>query len=305
MERLNLSSITRQLDVDYQDNSLILLSDIKELQEMKPRAVLMENYLAVLVLKGNATIYVSNEEINVEAGDIFVCQPQNILKKSMLSMDLEVRGYCVSEGMVEELLHETSLNWTFRIKMLNHVVVHTSKEEMNNLILYYTMLNEKLNAPESPYRSLALRSLFSALIYEIGDIFENNERSLPQATHSNAEYIFEQFIHLLEDPMQPFTNVNGYAELLHLTPKYFSSICKQLTGKTANVIIIEEVIKQAKLLLHDNSLSIKQVADLLNFTNQSHFGTYFHRYTAMSPQQFRQEGFAQIKKATPAPPSAH
>ncbi len=123
----------------------------------------------------------------------------------------------------------------------------------------------------------------------MGDIFENNERSLLPTTHTSAEHIFELFINLIEDPQQPFTNVNGYAELLHITPKYFSSICKKLSGKTANEIIIEQIIKQAKMLLHDNSLSIKQVADRLNFANQSHFGTYFHRYTGMSPQHFRQD----------------
>ena len=277
------------MDVDYQDNSIVLLSDIKEMQENTPQAVLMENYLAVLVLKGHATIYVGNEEINVQAGDLFVCLPQNILKKSMFSMDLEVRGFCVSKEMVEELLHETSLYWSFRFKMLNHVVVHTTKEEMNMVNLYYTLLNEKLNAPESPYKSLSLRSLFSSLVYGMGDIFENNERSLLPTTHTSAEHIFELFINLIEDPQQPFTNVNGYAELLHITPKYFSSICKKLSGKTANEIIIEQIIKQAKILLHDNSLSIKQVADRLNFANQSHFGTYFHRYTGMSPQHFRQD----------------
>lgn len=290
MDRLNVSSIPHQMDVDYQDNSIVLLSDIKELREKTPQAVLMENYLAVLVLRGNATIYVGNEEINVQAGDLFVCIPQNILKKSMFSMDLEVRGFCVSKEMVEELLHETSLNWSFRIKMLNQVVVHTSEEEMNIFNLYYTLLNEKLNAPESLYKSLSLRSLFSSLVYEVGDIFENNERSLPISIHTSAEHIFEMFIKLLEDPQQPFTNVNGYAELLHITPKYFSSICKKISGKTANDIIKEETIKQARILLHDNHLSIKQVAARLNFTNQSHFGTYFHRYTGMSPQQFRQEG---------------
>ncbi|MBR0045325.1 MAG: helix-turn-helix transcriptional regulator [Bacteroidaceae bacterium] len=289
MDRLNVSSIPRQMDVDYQDNSIVLLSDIKEMQENTPQAVLMENYLAVLVLKGHATIYVGNEEINVQAGDLFVCLPQNILKKSMFSMDLEVRGFCVSKEMVEELLHETSLYWSFRFKMLNHVVVHTTKEEMNMVNLYYTLLNEKLNAPESPYKSLSLRSLFSSLVYGMGDIFENNERSLLPTTHTSAEHIFELFINLIEDPQQPFTNVNGYAELLHITPKYFSSICKKLSGKTANEIIIEQIIKQAKILLHDNSLSIKQVADRLNFANQSHFGTYFHRYTGMSPQHFRQD----------------
>lgn len=294
MDRLNVSSFPHQMDVDYQDNSIVLLSDIKELQEKTPRTVLMENYLAVLVLKDNATIYVENEEINVQAGDLFICLPQNILKKSMLSMDLEVRGFCVSKEMVEDLLHETSLNWSFHIKMLNQVVAHTSEEEMSILNLYYTLLNEKLNAPESLYKRLSLRNLFSSLVYEVGDIFENNDRSLPQATHTSAEHIFEQFIHLLEDPHRPLSNVIGYAELLHITPKYLSSICKKISGKTANEIIKEETIKKAKILLHDNSLSIKQVADMLNFSNQSHFGTYFHRYTGMSPLQFRKRGCSPV-----------
>ena len=49
--------------------------------------------------------------------------------------------------------------------------------------------------------------------------------------------------------------------------------------------------KRGKLLLRDNSLGIKQIAARLNFANPSHFGTYFHRYVGMSPQQFRQSSF--------------
>jgi AraC-like DNA-binding protein len=41
-------------------------------------------------------------------------------------------------------------------------------------------------------------------------------------------------------------------------------------------------------MMRDNSVSIKQIADTLNFTNQSHFGTFFRRHVGMSPQQFRQ-----------------
>ena len=72
-------------------------------------------------------------------------------------------------------------------------------------------------------------------------------------------------------------------------PAVVEEFCKKVSGKTAKEIIQEETIKQAKLLLRDNSLSIKEVADRLNFTNQSHFGTYFHRHTGLSPQQFRGE----------------
>ena len=290
MDRMNFSSLSNHMDVDYRDNSIILVSDIKEVQDKTPSAVLMENYLAVLVLKGNATIYVGDEEIKIQAGDLFACHPQNILKKSMFSMDLEIRGFYVSKEKVEELLQETSMNWSFRVNMSSQVVMHTSEEQMRTLSLYYTLLNEKLNAPESIYKHLTLKSLFSTIVYEIGDIFESNEQSLPLASHTSADHIFERFIHLLENNKQPFTSVNDYAMMLNITPKYFSSICKKMSGKTANEIIKEEIIKQAKFMLRDNSLSIKQIANILNFNNQSHFGTYFHRYTGVSPQQFRQKG---------------
>lgn len=287
MERGNLEAFSQRGIADYQDNVIALVSDIGKVLQASYDSILMETYFTVLILKGSATIFIGEEEIDVGTGDLFVCLPQNILKKSMVSMDIEIRGFFVAKEKVEELLLETDLNWNFRTMTTSHDVVHMSAEKMNLFCLYYDLLNEKLNASDSPYKYLTLRGIFSALVYEIVDIFTSNDRSLSLATHSPAENIFERFIHLLEDPHQPFVTVNEYAALLHITPKYFSSVCKKLSGKTAKEIIKDETIKQAKILLRNNSLSIKQVADRLNFANQSHFGTYFHRYTGMSPQQFK------------------
>ena len=249
---------------------------------------MIENYLAVIVLKGNGTLCVGDEEISIERGDVFVCKPSNILGKSMLSMDLEIRGIVVSKEMVEMLMKEVELNWTVRTIVTDHDVVHINESEMRRLCMYYDLLNDKLNAPPSRRKSVSLKALLVAFVNEFIEVMEKSDRIvLSSSTHSSAEHIFERFIQLLDDPQQPFLSVNEYAALLHITSKYFSSVCKKLSGKTANEIIKEETIKQAKLLLRDNSLSIKQVADQLNFANQSHFGTYFHRYTGLSPQQFR------------------
>lgn len=80
-----------------------------------------------------------------------------------------------------------------------------------------------------------------------------------------------------------------YANLLHISPKYFSSVCKKLTGKTASEIINDEIIKQSSFLLRNNKLSIKQISSRLGFVNQSHFGTFFRRHTGLSPQQYREQ----------------
>ena len=287
MERIDLALEQPRANVDYLDSSIALVSDIRSIRETASDAILMENYLAVIVLNGSAALCVGENEICVQRGDVFVCKPSNILARSMLSMDLEVRGIVVAKGLVDALMREANVNWRVRMMSTSHDVVHVDEAEMRRLCLFYDLLRDKLNASPSPRKHLSLRALLVAFANEFIEVMEANERTVPSANHSSAEYIFERFVQLLEDPRQPCVSVNGYAELLHVTPKYFSGVCKRLSGKTANEIICEEVVRQAKLMLRDNSLSIKQIAERLNFANQSHFGTFFRRHTGVSPCGFR------------------
>ncbi|NJO25503.1 MAG: AraC family transcriptional regulator [Bacteroidia bacterium] len=45
---------------------------------------------------------------------------------------------------------------------------------------------------------------------------------------------------------------------------------------------------EAKLLLDNPALSIAEIADELNFSDQSFFGKYFKRLAGMSPKEYRQ-----------------
>ncbi|KAB5217038.1 helix-turn-helix domain-containing protein, partial [Bacteroides ovatus] len=49
----------------------------------------------------------------------------------------------------------------------------------------------------------------------------------------------------------------------------------------------ELVILEAKALLNSSSMNIQEIADRLNFANQSFFGKYFKHYTGMSPKEYR------------------
>lgn len=48
-----------------------------------------------------------------------------------------------------------------------------------------------------------------------------------------------------------------------------------------------EINRQAKSLLSSTSLSVQEIADRLGFQNQSHFGTFFRRYSELSPSAYR------------------
>ena len=80
-----------------------------------------------------------------------------------------------------------------------------------------------------------------------------------------------------------------YADKLHVTPKYLSAVCKDISGETASDIINQYVIKDVLYLLKKSEKSIKEIVNELDFPNLSFFGKYVKRYTGSSPKQYRKQ----------------
>ena len=85
-------------------------------------------------------------------------------------------------------------------------------------------------------------------------------------------------------------NVSFYAKQLNITPKYLSSVVKEVSGKTAACWIDESVILEAKALLKYSGMSIQEIAYHLNFSTQSFFGKYFKQHTGTSPSRYKRKG---------------
>ena len=82
--------------------------------------------------------------------------------------------------------------------------------------------------------------------------------------------------------------VRFYANLFCLSPKHFSAIIKQQSGKNASDWISSYVIAQSKnMLCYQHQLSIQQISLRLGFPDQAAFARYFKTYTGMSAREFR------------------
>ncbi|MEI9810637.1 MAG: helix-turn-helix transcriptional regulator [Bacteroidota bacterium] len=78
-----------------------------------------------------------------------------------------------------------------------------------------------------------------------------------------------------------------YAALLYVTPNYLNALCKDLLGKPAGEVIRERIILEAKRLLVNADMSISEMADQLNFQDNSYFTKFFKKYTGKTPEDFR------------------
>ena len=70
-------------------------------------------------------------------------------------------------------------------------------------------------------------------------------------------------------------------------PDIFLLSSRRNQGSSALQWIIQNVITEAKYLLDNTDLSIKEIATKLNFPTQSFFGKYFKQYVGISPKEYR------------------
>ena len=77
------------------------------------------------------------------------------------------------------------------------------------------------------------------------------------------------------------------ADRLYLNPNYFSEVFKQYAGIGFNEFLTNLRIERAKELLSYQQFSIKEIADLVGYSDANYFAKVFKKLTGQSPVQYR------------------
>ncbi|HYV95013.1 MAG TPA: helix-turn-helix domain-containing protein [Chitinophagales bacterium] len=83
--------------------------------------------------------------------------------------------------------------------------------------------------------------------------------------------------------------VKFFASELSTHPNHLNAVVKRQTKKTAIALIHEQLIHEAKSLLSQTPMSIKEVAFNLGFSEPSHFNHFFKKQTHLTPALYRKE----------------
>lgn len=98
--------------------------------------------------------------------------------------------------------------------------------------------------------------------------------------------IVQQMISYMENEYQNPIKLSQIAKYLNYNSDYLSSIFKKFTGKNFNTYLIEIRMEKAKELLIEGTKKIREVAELVGYTNEMYFSTAFKGYTGISPKKF-------------------
>ncbi len=126
------------------------------------------------------------------------------------------------------------------------------------------------------------------LFYELWDIIIRQYGSRPHtAVNMNWDNICAQFMYLVHTNCHEHHDVRWYANKMCITPEKLTGLLKKTYGRTANVLIDEAIMTEAKVFLRNPNLSIQEISEMLSFADQSTFGKFFKRHSGLSPANYR------------------
>lgn len=121
-----------------------------------------------------------------------------------------------------------------------------------------------------------------ALLAEVNRHVKTDQKlKMNSAALLTSEYKTALMKHIYE-----WHTVQQFAEILFVTPNHLNKCVKQTLNKTAQSLLNEMLILEAKSLLKYSDLSISQIAEKLFKRTPSNFARFFKSQTGISPKQY-------------------
>ncbi len=239
-------------------------------------------------VEGEARIAINTKEYLLRRNTLFLAGPHSIYETIGYS-DFKAHILIISSGLLGKINIAAKRIMPHFMQFSSKPVIDITEEQSRNLRRFISLIEEVVQGQETEFAESIICELVTAAIYKTADITNNYIALHPEITsmNSRAEEYFCKFIDLLSLNFKQERMVGFYARQLCITPKYLTTLIKQVSGKSVSDWIDQFVIIEAKTLLRYSSMSIQEIAYTLHFPNQSFFGSYFKRLTGMSPSQYK------------------
>lgn len=244
-------------------------------------------YSVILCLRGSCKKTIGHFVFEVYANSIHLVSPQFITSFEDASPDLLLYEVLFKkEFLTNSLLKENILDNLLEVNPDYPPIYGLSQKSCASLKALYQKLSDE-NREQGAFHLQITRLLLTDLLYEMNRACENC--LLHSTRHLSKQYqLVYKFKKLVEDQFLTLKTVQEYADALFISSKYLTEIVKGETGQNALHVIHNRLYLEAQYLLSSSGLSIKEIAERLNFDNSSHFSRFFKRFAGNNPSEFKQ-----------------
>lgn len=242
--------------------------------------------LIYLLQSGEHDVHLGADYGRLKPNDLVIV-PENFLYAST-----HIRGctgYCIHfKTEFLQRLNPAPLSDTFPYFDWNAAhIINLSNEESGEVSDCFKRIIEAYYSSSSEKEEL-VRSYLYILLLKVRELYPTHAKQL-QEKASRASKITGKFRQLVEKHFVECREVQQYAAMLHIAPKYLAEAVKETTGCSPKEIINSMLLLESKLQLGATDKSITEIAHELHFLDQAHFSHFIKQHAGCSPLQLRKK----------------
>lgn len=272
----------------------------------------MEDYgLIIVCTSGRAQLEYDGVLTQMKENDLFLYMAHSVASNFMATTDFRCRQIWFSRsGLFNiNIFTQASLADIPHLKL--NPVTHLNGEEVKLLDNYFDLIISRMkNISVGLYPDIA-RALIGTMMLEMMEImrrtkpenraFHDSMQAMAFAAEENSgrvhkRRITDQFMRLVEQSDGRIRKVEEYANMLNVTPKYLSTVMKEVMNRKPSVFIKLFTMRAIEHRLRYTDMTMQEIANDLKFPNASFFGKYFKEQMGMTPMEYRVKYYAKTKR---------
>lgn len=244
-------------------------------------------YSLIWIKKGSGLLKVDYSEYLFDEGRLFTFAPY---QPFMFSTDQKISGVVIQFHSdfycIHKIAQETNCDKLVFNNIYQEPSIDIDTAVAQKLDLIIAQLKAEFDGHENVEYKLLVPNLIIFLV-TIARIKAQAKSISPQFSEADIPFILRSLKTGIEENYKEKHSASDYAELLNISPNALAKLVKTHFNKTLTDLITERIIIQAKRELYLTNKSIKEIAWLLGYADESYFSRFFKVNTDISPQMYR------------------
>jgi AraC-like DNA-binding protein len=241
-------------------------------------------YHLVFFTKGGGSQTIDFEQVPVKSFQIYFMIPGQVHNWAFKG---DVDGYIInfSVPFFQSFLLKANYleEFPFFTGIIKDAVIDIPHELQGKVVGLFEELIKETEEPK-PMETDMVRSIMLQLFISIARLGLNTvNTTIPSYNYT----LLRSFQKLIEKNYTSIKLPKQYAELLYITPNHLNALCNDVLGISAGEVIRNRIALEAKRLLINNELTISEIANQLNFADNSYFTKFFKKQAGLTPEEFR------------------
>jgi AraC family transcriptional activator of pobA len=274
---------------------LQLVNNVKNMKQVRllntksdacrPSEFIGDYHIHIIVREGSMAFSDRRQMHIASNNDFVIWQMSNTIEDVSYSDDFEADFLLVSSDFLG--MYNPEMIWAAKgyIFIRMNPVFHLDNKALESLNSDFLQFQNRLANEDALFHNDVIGRVLQIFLFDIWNVYSTSIQNMQ--TDDNSARIFLHFLNLAQKHSLTNRDVAFYASELNISPKYLSQISLIVSNQPASTWIEYYAAFEIVRLLDDQSLTLTEIADRMQFSSNSYLTRYCKRVTGMTPTEYR------------------